>query len=130
MKRVDDAITETDVRFYVSSLVAEELSPEQWLQLVRSHWGVESNHHTLDTAFEEDDRPWTIANGQGLLNVLVLRRIAYTLLALFRSVTQRSDDARAIRWKDLLQWVRATVVAATEQHLAQLRERKPAVVWS
>lgn len=130
VKRVDGVVTETDVRFYVSSLRAGELAPEQWLHLVRSHWGVESNHHTLDTAFAEDDRPWIIANGQGLLNVLLLRRIAYTVLALFRSVTQRSDEARAMRWKELLGWVSATVVAATDEHLAQLRERKPAAVWS
>jgi 5-methylcytosine-specific restriction endonuclease McrA len=34
-----------------------------------------------------------------MLAVLILRRIAYALLALFRSVTLRSDENRATRWK-------------------------------
>ena len=130
LKTVDGVVTEQEVRMYVTSLRAEELSPAQWLLLVRRHWGVEINHHTLDTAFEEDDRPWIVADGQGLMNVLVLRRIAYTLLALFRSVTQRSDEARAIRWKALLQWVNATLLAATEETVNDLRERNAAAVWS
>ena len=130
VKTVGDAITEREVRMYVTSLKKEVLTPEQWLLLVRSHWGVESNHHTLDAAFEEDERPWIVADGQGLMNVLVLRRIAYTLLALFRSVTQRGDDARAIRWKTLLRWVCATLLATTDKHLMTLRERKPVAVWS
>lgn len=124
VKRVDDVVTDREVRMYVTSLKTEELTPKQWLLLIRSHWGVESNHHTLDTAFKEDDHPWIVADGRGLLNVLVLRRIAYTLLALFRSVTQRSDEARAMRWNDLLRWVYATLLAATAGHFADLRERK------
>ena len=72
-----------------------------------------NNHHTLDTAFAEDNRPWINADANGMLVVLLLRRIAYTLLTLFRSVTQRSDDARAIAWKSLMRWVWATLIAAT-----------------
>jgi hypothetical protein len=124
VKTVDNVVTEREARMYVTSLKAEELTPAQWLLLIRSHWGVESNHHTLDTAFEEDDHPWIVADGQGLMNVLVLRRIAYTLLALFRSVTQRSDATRAMRWRDLLRWVGATLMVATEELLAALRPRK------
>jgi hypothetical protein len=94
------------------------------LLLVRSHWGVESNHHTLDTAFAEDDRPWIEADANGMLAVLLLllRRIAYTLLALYRAVTLRSDEHRAMRWKTLLQSVRDALIAATEEQLAGLRE--------
>jgi hypothetical protein len=117
-------VTCTLVRMYVTSLREEQLSPAQWLLLIRSHWGVESNHHTLDTAFKEDDHPWIVADGQGLMNVLLLRRIAYTLLALFRAVTLRSDDNRAMRWGDLLRWVYATLIAATEEQFHDLRPRK------
>jgi hypothetical protein len=123
VKTVDGIVSENEARIYVSSLPEGDLTPEQWLLLVRRHWGVESNHHTLDTAFSEDDHPWIEADGRGLMNVLVLRRIAYTLLALFRSVTQRSDKARAMRWKDLLRWVAATLFSATDDHLAGLRPR-------
>jgi hypothetical protein len=66
------------------------------------HWGVENTLHTLGTAFAEDDRPWIEADPQGMLAMLLLRRIAYTLLALYRAVTLRSDEGRAARWKHLL----------------------------
>ena len=115
-------IVERDERTFVSSYDPTRLTAAQWLRLVRSHWGVESSHHTLDTAFAEDDRPWIEADPQGMLAVLLLRRIAYTLLALYRAVTLRSDEGRATRWKALLQAVRDVLVAATEGQLAGLRE--------
>jgi len=127
VKTVDGVVVETDTRIYVSSLREGELTPAQWLLMVRRHWGVESNHHTLDTAFSEDDHPWIEADGRGLMNVLVLRRIAYTLLALFRSITQRSDEARAMRWKDLLRWVNAALVGATDEQMSGLRARTDVV---
>ncbi len=116
------AIVERDERMFVSSYDPKRLTPAQWLRLVRSHWGVESSHHTLDTAFAEDDRPWIEADPQGMLAVLLLRRIAYTLLALYRAVTLRSDENRASPWKTLLTLVRDVLVAATEDQLAGLRE--------
>ena len=82
------------------------------------------NHNTFDTAFKEDDRPWIEADANGMLVVLLLRRIAYTMLALFRSVTLRSEKNRAMRWKDLLAWVRDTLVGATASSLAGLRPRE------
>ncbi len=118
-------VVERDVRVYVTSLEAKTLTCEQWLALARSHWGVENNtHHTLDVAFEEDERPWIVADGHGMLAVLILRRIALTLLGLFRSVTQRSEEKRAMPWKQLLSWVRDTLVAAREEHLEALRARR------
>ncbi len=119
------AIVERDDRMLVSSLDPKRLTSAQWLLLVRSHWGVENqNHHTLDTAFAEDDRPWIEADANGMLAVLLLRRIAYTMLALFRSVTQRSDENRAARWKLLLAWVRDALVAAAPEHMMNLRVRE------
>ena len=116
-------VVEQDERLFVTSYDPARLTGDQWLLLVRSHWGVENdNHHTLDTAFAEDDQPWIEADPQGMLAVLILRRIAYTLLALYRSVTLRSDQGRATRWKALLQSVRDVLVAATEEQLAGLRE--------
>jgi hypothetical protein len=123
LKQRGGEVVERDARMFVSSLSRDRLTPEQWLLLVRSHWGVENNaHHTLDTAFAEDDRPWIEADPHGMLAVLVLRRIAYTLLALYRAVTLRSDEGRATRWKALLQSVRDVLIAATEDQLAGLRE--------
>jgi predicted transposase YbfD/YdcC len=102
-------LVEQEDRYYLSSLPAEQLSPEQWLRVVRGHWGVENEcHNTWDKIFREDDHPWFEAGQdapQGALVVLLLRRIAYNLLTLFRSVTQRSDQNRQMPWKDLMRWV-------------------------
>jgi hypothetical protein len=123
----EGVVVENEVRLFVSSRAPERLSPKQWLYIVRAHWGVENqNHHTLDTAFAEDDRPWIEADEHGMLAVLVLRRIAYTLLALFRAVTLRSDEHRAMRWKALLVRVRDALVAATAESFAGLRAREVA----
>jgi hypothetical protein len=118
-------VLENEIRHFVSSRAPERLSAKQWLYVVRAHWGVENqNHHALDTAFAEDDRPWIEADEHGMLAVLLLRRIANTLLALYRAVTLRSDERRAMRWKSLLGWVRDALVAATAESLAGLRVRE------
>jgi hypothetical protein len=119
-------VVERDERMFVSSYDPKRLTTKQWLLLVRSHWGVESKHHTLDTAFDEDDRMWIEADPNGMLAVLLLRRVAYTLLALYRAVTLRSDEGRTFSWKALLQSVRDVLIAATENHLAGLRSREAA----
>ena len=91
---------------------------------MRLHWGVENNcHHTLDTAFEEDDRPWIESDPRGMLVVALLRRLAYNLLTLFRSVTQRSEDRRATPWLDLLRWFYNAIISATDADLSELRPR-------
>jgi hypothetical protein len=60
-----------------------------------------------------------------MLVVAILRRIAYTLLALFRGVTQRSDERRAMPWKSLLRAVHAALLVTTDMQLAGLRLRAP-----
>jgi hypothetical protein len=116
-------------RYYLSSLEQPALSPEKWLILVRRHWGIENDcHNTWDKIFLEDDHPWIVADRhgdapRGAVVVMLLRRIAYNLLALFRSVTQRSDERRQTPWKDLIRWVYNVLVAVTENDLLGLRQR-------
>jgi len=123
---IDDAEKE---RYYLSSLEAQALSPAQWLIAVRQHWGVENAcHNTWDKIFVEDDHPWILCdkNGdgpRGAVVVMLLRRIACNMLALFRSVTQRSAKRRETPWKDLLRWVYGTLIAATDKDLQGLRAR-------
>jgi hypothetical protein len=82
-------------RYYLSSLAVDRLSDKHWLKLLRLRWGVENEgHHTLDVALREDKRPWITGEPVGMVAVLLLRRLAYNLLALFRKVTQRSDEKR------------------------------------
>ena len=117
-------IVEQDDRMYVTSLDPKSLSTEHWLRLVRRHWAVENNnHHTLDVAFAEDDRPWIEADANGMLAVLILRRIAYTLLTLFRA-SLRTEENRATPWGGLMKWLSVALVAATAEHTTNLRRRE------
>jgi hypothetical protein len=127
-RRIDtDELVEQEDRYYLSSHDGEGLTDEQWLLLVRRHWAVENNcHHTWDTAFKEDDKPWIEADPKAMLVLLLLRRIAYNIAALFRSVTQRSDENRRTPWKKLLRSFYNTLIAATADDLAGLRRRKGA----
>jgi hypothetical protein len=118
----------TDTRYFLSSLPLTRLTAPQWLLVVRRHWGVETAHQVLDVAFKEDDRPWIEANPRGAAVVMVLRRIAYTLMTFFRSVTLRSEDSRSIPWKTLMRQVWTTLLVATEDDVAGLRRHAlPAV---
>jgi len=115
----------TDTRYFVCSLADTGLKPEQWLLVVRSHWAVENNlHHTLDAAMREDDHPFITYDPKGAMAVCVLRRIACSLLALFRSVTLRSENNKKTPWRDLMRSIYNTLIAATEQHIARLRLRE------
>lgn len=119
---------EQESRYFISSLPREALTDEQWLQTVRNHWGVENGCHQIwDKVFREDDKPW-IESGvgacQGTVAVMLLRRLGYNLLALFRSVTQRSEDRRQTPWRDLVRRVYNTLIAATAVDTEGLRTRK------
>ena len=115
-------------RYFLSSLPREALTVEQWLLVVRNHWWVENGcHQVWDKIFREDDKPWIQAGAgscQGTVAVMLLRRLGYNLLALFRSVTQRSEEKRQMPWKDLMRAVYNTLIAATATDTEGLRRRK------
>jgi hypothetical protein len=77
----------------------------------------------LDVAFEEDDHPWVQENPRLTVVLTILRRIAYTLLSIFRSVTQRSDERRSEAWKELFRRLYDAVLVATADSLAGIRRR-------
>jgi hypothetical protein len=88
---------------------------------------VENNGHwTLDVIFKEDDRPWIKSAPRATVVLMVLRRIVYTLLTLFRAVTLRSEQNRSMRWKRLIHWVLDTLIAVTEEQLEGLNFQKEA----
>jgi hypothetical protein len=122
--RKDDNVVERERRYFASSLPADKLSAAQWLWAARAHWGVETTHQILDVSFKEDDHPWIRNDPHGMLIVAILRRIAYTLLTLYRSVTQRSEEKRQVPWAELFESVRDTLIASTEVTVAALRKRK------
>ena len=116
--------TKHDNRYFISSLPRSRLTDDQWLLLVRRHWGVETSHQILDVAFEEDDHPWIEQNPRATVVVMVLRRIAYTLLALWRGVTLRSDEQRHRPWRKVMRGIELAVIQATAEQLAGLRRHR------
>jgi hypothetical protein len=74
----------------------------------------------------EDDHPWIQAAPKGALIVALLRRIAYNLLTLFRSVTLRADRSRSTPWKTLMRWVEVALLTAGPNDVARLRPRTAA----
>ncbi len=117
-----------DNRYLISSLPESRLTKDHWLLVVRQRWGVETAHQILDTAFVEDDHPWIEAHPRAALVVAILRRIAYTLLTLFRSVTQRSEERRSVPWKQLMRDVLFALATTTWQHLNGLRRHNIATL--
>ena len=119
----DELVFEED-HFYISNLLHKRLTAQQWLELVRRHWGVEVTHNILDTSFQEDERPFLTHSAQGMLVMLLLRRLAYNLLALWKGRTLTSEDNRAAPWKKVFGWVERALEQATEACWANLRDRK------
>jgi hypothetical protein len=118
-------VKERESRYFISSLPKERLAEAQWLEVVRRHWAVENQcHGTWDMAFDEDDRPWIKNDPRGTLAVMLLRRMAFNMLALFRSVTQRSEEKRRTPWKDIMRWMHHAVVGIGSQEVGTLRPRK------
>jgi hypothetical protein len=122
-----DTLKHTQIRYFVSSLEACELSPEKWLQLIVQRWGVETVHQILDCAFEEDKHPWITSDANGALVVMLLRRLVYTLMTLYKSVTLRSEGHREMTWRELMAQIRDTLEWARDDILQGLRPRTFAV---
>jgi hypothetical protein len=83
-------------------------------------------HCTADKMMREDEHPWIQANPKGALIVVLLRRIAYNLLALFRAVTLRADASHCVPWKTLMRWVELALLKAGPHDVARLRPRTAA----
>ena len=93
-------------RYYVTNLVRGRLDGAQLLRLARAHWRIENNlHGALDIQWQEDHGRW-VQRGNGLAVSSLLRVIAYNLMSLLRAVHLRTDDARAMAWDQLRDWVR------------------------
>jgi hypothetical protein len=117
-------------RYFVTSLRPNALTAKQWLHLIRNYWAAVENgaHNILDTAFLEDDRPWITGHDQGMLNVLLLRRIALNLVGLFRGRTLRGEEQRTTPWTTVIRWFHNMLIAATPDLLEQLRPRVSHIV--
>lgn len=117
-------VTRQGDRYFVTSLSATALEPQGWARLIKARWAVENNcHHTFDAALGEDARPWFQEQPVGALNVMLLRRIAYNMMAIFRARTLRAESNRSIAWRELATQVFTALIVATEEAVAGLRSR-------
>ncbi len=66
--------------------------------------------------------PTDKSSGSAGRRAALLRRIAYTLLALCRSVTQRTDERRAVPWKTLMSELAFALVTTTHDELKERRK--------
>ena len=122
----EQGIIETQQRLYASSLSSDALTGKQWITVTRNHWNVENNcHHTFDAVFEEDRHPWIVSDSTGMIAILLLRRIAYNILTLFRSVTQRAKDKRLTPWRHIMRWFYNALISSTAEQLKDMRTRTP-----
>ena len=94
-------------------------------------WGSASGWAGKDAINRElarGDHPWIEQNPRATVVVIVLRRIAYTLLSLWRGVTLRSDEQRTRPWRDVMRDILLAAVTATAEHLHALRRHRLAPV--
>jgi len=75
------AHTTTETRYYLSSAPADQYGPEQWLGLIRGHWGgVEIRNHWRRDALMGEDRSRS-RNPNLLANLALIRSSLLALLA-------------------------------------------------
>jgi len=126
---VDGALTGTKTRYFITSLEQSKLTTYQWLRLVILRWGVETCHGILDMkdAFDEDNHLWFPTNANGVLVVQILRRVVYTLITLYRSVTLRDESEAAVTWRRQLELFKDTLKSSYRDAFENLRARICAV---
>lgn len=112
--------TSREDRYYISSLAMDALTGAQWATMIRRRWAVENEcHNTFDRIMREDDRPWVRAP-EAMVNVMLLRRIGYCIVALHRVSCAESDDALP-SWPDLLRDFYVTLITATAATITGLQ---------
>lgn len=73
-----------------------------WQTLIRRPKSMENqNHDAWGRIFQEDQRPW-LCRPQGMVVMMLLRRLNYDLLTTYRSVTTRAERKRTQPWKELM----------------------------
>jgi predicted transposase YbfD/YdcC len=75
------ALSTTESRYYLSSALGQQYGPEQWLQLIRGHWGgVEIRNHWRRDVLMGEDRSRS-RNPNLLANLGLIRSALLHLLA-------------------------------------------------
>lgn len=89
-----NGLVERENRYYVTNLHVGRFKPEQILQVVRAHWGIENNcNWTMDVVWDEDTKVWC-GRGAAIQALSLLRLMAYNLVALWRCRYLRRREAQ------------------------------------
>lgn len=108
-------------RYFVTNLTQSRLTPQQWMTAIRKHWMIENNAHwILDMRFHEGKHPWS-RNPHSMLAAILLRRIAFNIVSLFRGVYLRSDENRLTPWKDIMDGFEDVLRLGTREHFVPRR---------
>ena len=78
-------VTRHETRYFVTSLPAEETSPEQLMRWVRGHWCVENGLHFIKDRWWDEDRQWSTRPGLAE-RLATLRDAALTALHVLPNV--------------------------------------------
>ena len=81
-------VTSLEVRYFITSLGADAVSPERLTALARGHWGVENGLHFLKDRWWDEDRQWSTRPGLAE-RLAALRDMA---LAALRLIPGLPDD--------------------------------------
>ena len=74
----DDRVTK-QTRYFITSVKIDSLQSKSYINMIRSHWGVENRlHWTLDVCFREDHSQ--VRTGHADENFSILRKLALNLL--------------------------------------------------
>ena len=76
-----------ETRYFVTSLAAEVVSPEQLLRWVRGHWCVENGLHFIKDRWWDEDRQWSTRPGLAE-RLAMLRDAALTALHVLPGVPE------------------------------------------
>ncbi len=117
--------TEIEERFFLSSLAPEVLSQAHVLKAIRGHWRIENNGFwVLDTAFGEDDSPWT---NHALEFITRLRLVAYNFIARLMTRRLRREEHRVLSRPDVMLMIQHAYCQCRQQRIAT-REATPAFI--
>lgn len=86
-----------DTLYYISSL---KVKPEEFLELSRKHWRIESMHWCLDVVFNEDE--CLLQNTNAQLNLNLWRKFALTIHKNYKENTKSKKSMKSTMFSCLL----------------------------
>lgn len=118
--RVDDeqvkgGQVERQIRYYITSLDPEKVSPQQLLEWIRRHWEIENSLHFLKDRWWDEDRHWLKRPGLAAIWATLTNLALNVLRAMARTVFPSPNPKRPLPIRaiaDKAGWHLRTTLAA------------------